>query len=185
MNLIGTASLSLYNSWWLSVPLILAGIFVSLFRKDVARRMSDMTGYTRKERLVTIAASLLPYPFMLLTLWVPFSDLLFCRIVGLSLAGVGLFGFFWTMSIFVRAAPAARIIGGPYRFSRNPLYVSTSFLFLGICLATTNGVLGLLLVSILFLQHAMIRVEERVCRANYKEEYEHYLSAVPRYLKFF
>jgi len=60
-----------WNAWLLCVPWVLAGGLVATLRKGLARRMSDMTGYSGKEKLVTVAASLVPHPFMAVATWTP------------------------------------------------------------------------------------------------------------------
>ncbi|MEN8155033.1 MAG: hypothetical protein ABFR75_13530 [Acidobacteriota bacterium] len=54
---------SFTNVWLLIVPFIIPGFYIPLFRKDVARRMSDMSGYSPREKTVTILSSLMPYPY--------------------------------------------------------------------------------------------------------------------------
>ena len=66
-------SLGLWNGWLLCVPLILAGGVVTGLRSDVARRMADTSGYTRRERAIAAVASLLPYPMMILSVWSPLT----------------------------------------------------------------------------------------------------------------
>lgn len=77
------------------------------------------------------------------------------------------------------------MVTGPYRLSRNPLYVSVGLVFLGICLATANVVLSGILVLLLVLQHFMILAEERACLQTYGALYARYAETVPRYLVIF
>jgi protein-S-isoprenylcysteine O-methyltransferase Ste14 len=174
--------LGLFNAWLLCVPLLIAGVWIAGTRRDVAKRMSDMTGYSAREKLFTVVASLAPYPFMLLTVWTPFTST-----TGLLMAGIGLYltgmGFFVsTIRAFSAAPPHQVILRGPYRLSRNPLYVSNALVFLGLCLVTANPVLLALLVALLIPQHFMILAEERACVRQYEASYLHYAKTIPRYL---
>jgi protein-S-isoprenylcysteine O-methyltransferase Ste14 len=72
---------------------------------------------------------------------------------------------------------------GPYRLSRNPLYVAATLVFAGICLATANPLLAGYLAFAVLLQHFMILAEERICREKYGNAFEGYMKRVPRYLK--
>ncbi len=45
MDLLPTFRLGLMNAWWLVLPLVLPMAYVAAMKKEVARRMSDMTGY--------------------------------------------------------------------------------------------------------------------------------------------
>jgi hypothetical protein len=73
MDLTPRFELHLVNAWLGCLPLLLNGVVITALRPAVARRMADMTGYTRRERTATVVASLLPYPFMLLSVWTPFG----------------------------------------------------------------------------------------------------------------
>lgn len=71
---------------------------------------------------------------------------------------------------------------GIYRISRNPMYVSYSFYFIGCALLTQS--LGLFLLTVIFhiSQHWIILAEERWCAQTFGEEYSEYLIEVRRYV---
>jgi len=170
------------NAWVLLVPLLLEGIYISVFRKDVARQLADMTGYRRREKVFTVAASVAPYPFMVLTVWTPFTSRAALVVLGLGFYLVGMVGFFSALRVFARTPPGELCSTGVYRWSRNPLYVSAALVFFGVSLATANVVLFGLLVGLLLLQHRMILAEERACRQKYGVRYLQYAERVPRYV---
>ncbi|MFN0088596.1 MAG: methyltransferase family protein [Blastocatellia bacterium] len=80
--------------------------------------------------------------------------------------------------------PAAAIVrDGPYRFSRNPMYVALTILYLGIVLLThLLWPLLLLPLVILVLQKAVIQREERYLKDAFGEAYEQYCRQVRRWL---
>jgi|GEM_PF-584265 len=182
MNLIPTFELGLGNSWLLCLPLFAQMLYVVTIEKDVARRMSDMTGYTAKEKFFTVTASVASYPFMLATAWTPFSSITPLLCIGLSIYVLGTVLFFMTLKVIVGAPPDKLFLNGPYRISRNPLYVAATAMFIGICVATANIVLFVYLAFSVLLQHHMILAEERICRQRYHSSYESYMGQVPRYL---
>jgi protein-S-isoprenylcysteine O-methyltransferase Ste14 len=182
MELIPRFEAHLLNPWLLCLPFVLQGIHVALFRRDVARRMADMTGYTARERAFTVAASTLPYPFMLLTIWTPFTAARPLLLAGLGVYGVGLGALAAAAWVLHTTPPDQPFATGIYRWSRHPLYVAAALMFLGVCLATTNAALLGLLVVMLVLQHQMILAEERSCREKFGAAYLDYTRRVPRYL---
>ena len=56
--------LSFWNASLLSLVFCVIGMFFMARRKDVAKRISDMAGYTSMETVITAGASLAPYPFI-------------------------------------------------------------------------------------------------------------------------
>jgi protein-S-isoprenylcysteine O-methyltransferase Ste14 len=177
-----TLALALWNAWLLCLPMIVVGGVLTARRKDVARRLSSMTGYSRTEKLVTAIASFLPYPFMGLAVWTPMTTHGARFVLGVLLSGLGNAAFAATLYVFAKAPPNQLLQSGPYRLSRNPLYVSATIVFIGVCVATGNLLLSGMLAAMLALQHFMIMAEERACTAHFGSPYQRYLRTTPRYL---
>jgi protein-S-isoprenylcysteine O-methyltransferase Ste14 len=124
MNPLPTFHLGLMNAWWLSLPLVLSMAYIGATKKEVARRMSDMTGYSFRERFFTVSASLAPYPFIIASAWTPFTTFRPFLFAGLVLYAVAASLFFATLRVFVTTHSDKRLSSGPFRFTRNPLYVA-------------------------------------------------------------
>jgi protein-S-isoprenylcysteine O-methyltransferase Ste14 len=77
----------------------------------------------------------------------------------------------------------ALVASGPFHFSRNPLYVALSLMFLGLSLAVNSlwGVLAVLPL-LLVMHYGVILREERYLEAKFGESYRQYRSKVRRYL---
>lgn len=75
------------------------------------------------------------------------------------------------------------VITGPFRFSRNPLYLSLTILFAGLSLVV-NTLWGFIaLVPVLAILHfGVILREERYLEAKFGESYRQYRSQVRRWL---
>lgn len=176
--------LGIWNAWLMSAPFLALIICMVGRKKDVIGRMSDMTGYKTLEKLVAISASFSPYPLMIATLWTPFTSNPALFFFGLLIYTVGMALCAASVKVIIETPPDEPFTTGPYRFSRNPMYVSATAVFAGTCIATANPVLTGYLVLVVLLQHFMILAEERVCRSKYGESFERYLGRVPRYLLF-
>ncbi|HEX2612876.1 MAG TPA: methyltransferase [Fibrobacteria bacterium] len=76
---------------------------------------------------------------------------------------------------------------GPYRFSRNPLYLSNTFVSTGIILYANASVLwiSILLILAILLHHViLVRHEESVLAGIFGDRYDAYRHAVPRWIGF-
>lgn len=72
---------------------------------------------------------------------------------------------------------------GPFRFSRNPLYVAMMLLYLGLTLLFNSWWGVALLIPVLVVLHiGVVRREERYLERKFGEEYLAYRSQVRRYL---
>ena len=78
------------------------------------------------------------------------------------------------------------VVKGLYRISRNPIYMTSSFLgWIGVGLATASWVIILMAIAGCLLMHNSILAEERFCLEKYGESYREYTQKVPRYFLFF
>src|SRR5574341_302241 len=182
MNLMAIFELGMWNAWLLSLPFFALVTLSVATKKDIIKRMSDMTGYTAREKFFTVAASISPFPFMIATIWAPFTSVLPLLYLGLLVYLLGMALCAASLKVIIMTPPGELFTAGPYRFSRNPMYVSATAVFVGICLATANLALAGYLVMVIVLHHFMILAEERICRKNYGKAFEGYLKKTPRYL---
>jgi protein-S-isoprenylcysteine O-methyltransferase Ste14 len=77
----------------------------------------------------------------------------------------------------------AIVTSGPFRFTRNPIYVAFTLAQLGIALMTASGwILALLVPALLFIRVGVIAREERYLERKFGEEYVRYKRAVRRWM---
>jgi protein-S-isoprenylcysteine O-methyltransferase Ste14 len=102
---------------------------------------------------------------------------------------IGLYG--WCLISFRRAGttvdlarPTTAIVtNGPYRFSRNPIYVSLTLLCIGVAIQVDSlWVLLLTIPSILIVHFMVILKEEKYLSEKFGEEYVQYKKSVRRWL---
>jgi protein-S-isoprenylcysteine O-methyltransferase Ste14 len=77
----------------------------------------------------------------------------------------------------------AVVTSGPYRFSRNPLYMGLAVVYLGLTLALDTWWGIILLAPVLIVMHqGVIQREERYLERKFGDGYRQYRAAVRRYL---
>lgn len=110
---------------------------------------------------------------------------------GLVLIALALALAAWCFGLFRRAGtnvpthkPAMAIVStGPYRLSRNPIYVALTTLSVGIALwANSYWMLGLLVPTFVIMNIGVIDREERYLAAKFGDEYLSYKARVRRWL---
>ena len=113
------------------------------------------------------------------------------RVVGAVLSGVALAFAIWAVATFRRLGttpnPAggttALASGGPYRFSRNPMYLSLVLLTTGVALTfDTLWPLLLLPFVVLVVRANVILPEERYLEAKFGQPYRDYKARVRRWI---
>jgi protein-S-isoprenylcysteine O-methyltransferase Ste14 len=113
------------------------------------------------------------------------------RLVGWLLVALGAGLAAWALTTFRRARttfipnrPASMLVThGPYRLSRNPMYLALCLLCAGAAfLVNTAWILLLLPVVIAVLQRTVIRPEERYLDTTFVSAYDRYRRSVRRWL---
>ncbi len=98
---------------------------------------------------------------------------------------------FWSLWLFLRArtsplpmrASTALVRTGPYRFTRNPMYLGLLLAYAG--LALLFGVTWALILSpgvVLLVERLVIRREEKYLEEKFGEEYRRFLREVRRWI---
>lgn len=113
------------------------------------------------------------------------------HVAGTLLADAGLVLAVWAFALFARRrttiipahTPARLILRGPFRWTRNPIYLAQVLAYTGLALMLDlPWALALLPLPVLALQHAIIPFEEARLRARFGAEYDAYRTAVRRWL---
>ncbi|MCH7906053.1 MAG: isoprenylcysteine carboxylmethyltransferase family protein [Chloroflexi bacterium] len=119
------------------------------------------------------------------------GDNLVAIVLGVVLVAAGLFLAMWTLFTFRRSGEhpdpghptEALVTDGPFRYSRNPIYLGFTSLGLGIGLALNSyWVLGSVPVAFLALQFLVVTREERYLETVIGREYAEYRARVRRWL---
>lgn len=78
---------------------------------------------------------------------------------------------------------AALVTAGPYRFTRNPIYIGFVLVYFGLSIVLTSvWILLLLLPVVLILQRGVVLREEAYLERKFGEAYRAYTARVPRWL---
>ena len=142
---------------------------------------------------VFVLAYLLTLPFQWLFPFNFFSmeKLFFVKIAGIIFFATGAFFATWSLLIFHKATTTTTpgehskllVDRGPYRYSRNPMYVSLVLAYLGEAgFLTQAWPLFALPLVILYLNRIVIPLEEEILMRDFKNEYEGYCSLVRRWI---
>ena len=113
------------------------------------------------------------------------------EVAGALLVTAGVAFVLWALATFHRHRtaiypnrPASRIVrDGPYRLTRNPMYVSMTAVYLGMTLLVNSWLpLVFLPIALGLLLQLVIAREERYLRSAFGEEYASYCRDVRRWL---
>jgi protein-S-isoprenylcysteine O-methyltransferase Ste14 len=121
----------------------------------------------------------------------PFVPIALERAVGVPLVFAGVILFGWAIGTFHRAGtPApphhptrAIVTDGPYRFTRNPIYIGFTLLHLGLAVWVNSLWVLVTLLPVLVVMHAgVILREERYLTRRFGHTYTEYAARVRRWI---
>jgi protein-S-isoprenylcysteine O-methyltransferase Ste14 len=105
-------------------------------------------------------------------------------VVGFALAGVSARAFHRAGTHVVPGRPAmALVTTGPYKVTRNPIYIGFLLVYFGLAVILTSFWVLLLIVPVLFfLKRGVVDREEAYLEREFGEAYRKYTLRVPRWL---
>ena len=115
----------------------------------------------------------------------------FFSVSGAILFGVGAVIAGWGLVLFRRArttttpgeASKALVMRGPYRFTRNPMYIGLTIAYLGeMCILAEAAPIIPLLLVVAYVNWIVIPVEETQLRGVFGEDYARYCERVGRWV---
>lgn len=107
------------------------------------------------------------------------------RALGLALLVGGISLTVWAVKTVAEvdaAKPDRLVVGGPYIWSRNPMYVAWDAIYLGITLLSNLAWPLLFFPGVLLWNHVQVLHEERNLAREFGTEYRDYRSKTRRYL---
>jgi len=112
-------------------------------------------------------------------------------LLGAPLVVLGFALAIWGANLFGRAGTTIKpfekssvlVTNGPFRFTRNPMYLSMTVVLLGVWLLLGTLGPGLIVpIFVVTIQRRFILVEEAMLRSTFGAEYEAYLQRVRRWI---
>lgn len=186
MSWLPAFELGLWNAWILMLiyilhPLIMLVVDKAVGTGKIFKKMGDAPTDKREKRDNVIAMGFL-FLLIVYSIFLPLKSGTAWFYAGFAIWLMGLV-IFMTAIVNVATTPMGQVFKkGMYRYSRHPLYISSSIIFLGVSVASASWVFMLLTVIYIFLQNSQAEAEERVCLKAYGEEYQEYMNRTPRWI---
>ncbi len=105
-------------------------------------------------------------------------------LIGLALGVLSIREFRRAGTSVVPGEPSTTLLeAGPYRFTRNPIYIGIVILYFGLAIVLTSAWMLVLLIPVLIiLQRGVVEREEAYLQAKFGQAYRQYQARVPRWL---
>jgi protein-S-isoprenylcysteine O-methyltransferase Ste14 len=181
MSLIPAFQLGLWNAWIFMVYHFLPMPLLLLIHRGLAQQMQKPHSETeRKLYPITWTVWLLAVTY---SIFLPLKLGTIWFYVGFSISMVGLITY--TMVIVTFATTPIDdepLTKGLYRYSRHPMYVTQTVMFVGVSIASASWVFLLFTIVYTVLSVISANTEERFCLEKYGDTYRQYVNRTPRWI---
>ncbi|MGD9116445.1 MAG: isoprenylcysteine carboxylmethyltransferase family protein [Dehalococcoidia bacterium] len=185
MSLVPAFEIGLWNAWLFMCVFILQMLAVMLLGDKQTWERSGHPADMPKSKLEKQAGLIGNIVWGLATIYSVFLPLKLGTpwfYIGLPVFLVGLLLLAVATVNFTNTPLEKPATGGVYRFSRHPIYLAMTIIYIGVIVATASWVFLLLSIANVYWVAVETRVEERYCLQLYGEAYRKYLKQTPKWL---
>ena len=183
MSLIPAFEIGIWNAWIFMIGFLLPPILSTYCSKGKATsKRWNVSVPIRHEKLLNVISTVIMLagviysiflPLQIGKVWFFIALVIFLIALVISLSGTFISRTTSTDKPFTK---------GPYRYSRHPMYVAQTLVFVGVTLASVSWVFLLLTVIMQGFHMIFAPAEEQYCLKRYGKEYQEYMKRTPRWI---
>jgi protein-S-isoprenylcysteine O-methyltransferase Ste14 len=183
ISLIPAFEIGLWNAWIFMIGFLLPPFISILYGKGKATSKKWMVSVPIKhEKLLNIISTVIIVAGFIYSIFLPLQ-------LGKVWFYIGLVIFLIALVISLSATFISRATSidkpftqGPYRYSRHPLYVAQTLIFISITIACLSLVFLLITVIMQSFHIIYAPAEEQYCLKRYGKDYMEYIKRTPRWI---
>ena len=185
MSLIPEFELGLWNAWIFVLSfLLLFAVWSAIdrLRGREGSRRPDKPPFNEKEEKLYGISQLIFWALVIYSVFLPLKLGSGWFYVGVLIYLVGMVSTIIAGATLDATPMDKPATNGLYRISRNPIYLGTFLIFIGIGIACASWLFLLLMTVFIVLYDILIAPEERWCLEKYGDAYREYVKRTPRWI---
>ena len=185
MDLIPVFKIGLLNAWILELYFLLPALIFSLpFMKKKSPANPDISGASKRELRLTIISKIIMFLPIIYSIFLPFKLGTPWFYIGLPICLLGLILLTISFFNFATAPINEPLTKGLYRYSRHPVYITQTLMFIGVSIASASWIFILFTILRTVASFMLMSSEERFCIKKYGDTYREYMNRTPRWIGF-
>jgi len=183
MSLMPVFEIGLWNAWIFMIGFLLPPIISILYGKGKASSKKWTVSVPIKhEKLLNVISTITMVGGFIYSIFLPLQLGKLWFFIGLVIFLVALV-ISLSASFYARTTPTNKpFTKGPYRYSRHPLYLAETLIFISITIASASWVFLLLTVIMQGFHMIYVPSEEQYCLKRYGKDYLEYMQRTPRWI---
>ncbi|HEX75743.1 MAG TPA: isoprenylcysteine carboxylmethyltransferase family protein [Dehalococcoidia bacterium] len=185
MSLIPAFEIGVWNAWiFVLYTLVIVSLLPAINKS--ARETGDIaiaSVYNRREMIILYSYPIIVFLLLIYSVFLPLRLGTVWFYTGLPITLLGLAIYTMTMASFATTPLDREVIAkGPFRYSRHPMYLSSSLAYVGVGIACASWLFLLLTIAYAVLSLISAIPEERFLLKKYGNAYREYMNRTPRYI---
>jgi len=185
MSLVPAFEIGVWNAW-IFVLYSLVLVFLPFAVNKSARETGDIaiaSVYNRREMMILYSYHIIAFLLLIYSVFLPLRLGTVWFYTGLPVALLGLAIYTMTIASFATTPLDREVMAkGPFRYSRHPMYLSSSLAYIGVGIACASWLFLLLTIAYAVLSLISAIPEERFLLQKYGDAYREYMNRTPRYI---
>jgi protein-S-isoprenylcysteine O-methyltransferase Ste14 len=182
MSNIPAFEIGLWNAWIFMLPHVLTFPLFFRLAKAIDPPNIPEAGMSKPMLSFCCLSKMIYFPAVIYSVFLPLKLGTVWFYTGLPLTLIGLAAYAIFLVNWANTPPGKPVTKGLYRYSRNPMYVSSSLLLLGVTIASASWVFLLITIIITVGEVVFIGLEEQGCLERYGDVYREYMQRTPRWI---
>jgi protein-S-isoprenylcysteine O-methyltransferase Ste14 len=185
MTLIPAFEIGVWNAWIFVLYALVLVFLLPVINKS-AKETGDITiasVFNRREMIILYSYHIIVFVLLIYSVFLPLKLGTVWFYAGFPIALLGL-AIYTMVIVSFATTPLDRevLTKGPYRYSRHPMYLSSSLAYIGIGIACASWLFLLLSVAYTVLSLISAIAEERFLLEKYGDAYGEYMSRTQRWV---
>jgi protein-S-isoprenylcysteine O-methyltransferase Ste14 len=183
MSFIPALEIGIWNAWIFMIGFLLPLIISILFgkRKSSSKRL-NISVPIKHEKLLNIISTVIMLIGLVYSFFLPLKIGEIWFFLGLIIFIIALFISLSAILVTQTTSLDKPFTNGSYRYSRHPLYVAVTLIFISITIAGVSWVFLILTIVMQIFHMIYAPAEEQYCLKKYGKNYQIYLNKTPRWI---
>jgi protein-S-isoprenylcysteine O-methyltransferase Ste14 len=185
MSLVPAFEIGVWNAW-IFVLYSLVLVFLLPVVNKSAKETDNITissVYNRREMIILYSYHIIAFLLLIYSVFLPLRLGTVWFYTGLPIALLGLAIYTMVVVSFATTPLNREVMNkGPFRYSRHPMYLSSSLAYIGVGIACASWLFLLLSVAYMVLSMISAVPEERFLLKKYGDSYREYMNRTPRWI---
>jgi protein-S-isoprenylcysteine O-methyltransferase Ste14 len=185
MSLVPTFEIGVWNAWIFVLYSLVLVFLLPVVNKSAGEKdkITISSVFNRKEMTILYSYHIIVFLLLIYSVFLPLRLGTVWFYTGLPIALLGL-AIYTMVIVSFATTPLDREVmtKGPFRYSRHPMYLSSSLAYIGVGIACASWLFLLLSVAYMVLSMISSVSEERFLIEKYSDSYREYMKRTPRWI---